>query len=178
MAFVGLTLSPSPKLQPSRLVFSETRVQEAHLVWPLGFTDKESETWKEEVQTQGSLVTVPILEPKTSEFQARDFLHSPYRLWPGSSKSPKPLTPKAVVPGSEVTHCLASQGTPSLSVTEGLAGVPVQRARSRERPPPPQGTWAWVTQGPKSPSWRDLEPKVKGHRQGRAGKHRGSRGQR
>lgn len=38
---------------------------------------------------------------------------------------PKPLTLKAVVPGSGVTHCLASWGTPSPSVREGLAGVPV-----------------------------------------------------
>lgn len=95
----------------------------------------------------------------------------PYRLWPGSSKSLKPLTPNVVVPGIEVTHCLASQDTPSLLVREGLAGVSAKSTRSREAP---QGTWTRVTQGPKSLSWRDLTPKVKGHRQGRAGRHRGS----
>lgn len=40
----------------------------------------------------------------------------------------------------------------------------------------PQGAWARVTLGPERPSWRDLTPKVRGHSQGRAGRHRGVRG--
>ncbi|XP_077843175.1 uncharacterized protein LOC144338319 [Macaca mulatta] len=43
--------------------------------------------------------------------------HWPSPPGPGCDRAPakpqKPLTPKAAVPGSGVTHCLASQGTPS-----------------------------------------------------------------
>lgn len=45
---------------------------------------------------------------------------------------------------------------------------------SQERESCPRGPGARVTLGTESPSWRDLTPKVRGHRQGRAGRHWGS----
>ena len=53
------------------------------------------------------------------------FPNHPPGCGPVPANPPKPLTPKAVVPGTGVTHCLASWGTTSPPVRERLAGVPV-----------------------------------------------------
>lgn len=70
---------------------------------------------------QGPLTVVgPAKTQKsgTADSQTRGFSHSFSRLWSGSTQSPKATDPKTVVPGSGVTHCLASWGTPSPSVRE------------------------------------------------------------
>lgn len=119
------------------------------------------------------MVAPPNVESRTSDSQARGFSHSPSRLWPSSSESPKATDPKSSGAwkwGDSLSGFLGHL----LPISEGRTGR-CPCVESQEQGEAPQGSCIRVTQGPKSPSWRDLTSKVKGHRQGRAGRHRGQR---
>lgn len=122
------------------------------------------------------LVAWPKLQSRRSDSQARGFSHSPSMLWPGSTESPKATNSKSSGAWKWGDSPSGFLGHP-LPISEGGTGR-CPCVESQEQGEAPQGTWARVTQGPKSPSWRDLTPKVKGHRQGRVGRLWGSEGQR
>lgn len=109
----------------------------------------------------------PEVESRTSDSQARGFSHSPSKPWPSSSESPKATDPKSSGAwkwGDSLSGFLGHL----LPISEGGTGR-CPWVESQEQGEAPPGSCTRVTQGPKSPSWRDLTSKVKGHRQGRAG---------
>lgn len=115
----------------------------------------------------------PKVKSRTSDSQAWGFPHSPSRLWPISSESPKATDPKisgAWKWGDSLSGFLGHL----LPISEGGTGR-CPCVESQKQGESPQRSCTRVTQGPRSPSWRDLTSKVKGHRQGRAGRLGGQR---